>query len=119
MTGRSEFVMPSRRGFLSGLLALVATPAIVRAASLMPVSMMPDEEVLAQLSKRNSLLTINKITREGVRLWKNSNKFLENIDTQYDDAFARSNMKIDTSLRICLPYEIATSLQSRSVLSPV
>lgn len=28
----------------------------------------------------NSLLTINMITREAVRLWKNSNAFLQNID---------------------------------------
>lgn len=33
----------------------------------------------------NSLLTINMITREAVRLWKNSNAFLQNIDMQYDD----------------------------------
>src|ERR1700753_295130 len=53
----------------------------------------------------NSLLTINMITREAVRLWKNSNAFLQNIDMQYDDSFARTGAKIGTSLRIRLPND--------------
>lgn len=32
---------PSRRGFLTGMLGLVAAPAIVRVASLMPVKTLP------------------------------------------------------------------------------
>ena len=32
---------PSRRGFLTGMLGLVAAPAIVRVASLMPVKALP------------------------------------------------------------------------------
>lgn len=53
----------------------------------------------------NSLLTINMITREAVRLWKNSNAFLQNIDTQYDDSFAQTGAKIGTTLRIRLPND--------------
>lgn len=53
----------------------------------------------------NSLLTINMITREAVRLFKNSNFFLRNIDTQYDAAFAVDGAKIGTSLRIRLPND--------------
>lgn len=53
----------------------------------------------------NSLLTINMITREALRLWKNSNAFLQNIDRQYDDQFAKSGAKIGTSLRIRLPND--------------
>lgn len=53
----------------------------------------------------NSLLTINMITREAVRLWKNSNAFLQNIDTQYDDSFAKTGAKIGTNLRIRLPND--------------
>jgi hypothetical protein len=30
----------------------------------------------------NSLLTISMITREAVRLWKNTNNFLRAVDTQ-------------------------------------
>ena len=112
MTERSELIMPSRRGFLGGLLALAAAPAIVRASSLMPISVMPDEEVLQQLASRNNLLTIDMITREAVRLWKNSNEFLENLDAQYDDAFNGLNATVGKVLRVRLP----TSL---SVLSPV
>lgn len=53
----------------------------------------------------NSLLTINMITREAVRLWKNSNAFIQNIDTQYDNSFAKTGAKIGTSLRIRLPND--------------
>ena len=53
----------------------------------------------------NSLLTINMITREAVRLWRNSNEFIRNIDIQYDDSFARTGAKIGTSLRIRYPND--------------
>lgn len=53
----------------------------------------------------NQMLTINQITREAVRLWKNTNAFLQNIDTQYDSSFAQTGAKIGTSLRIRLPND--------------
>jgi hypothetical protein len=53
----------------------------------------------------NSLLTINMITREAVRLWKNSNAFIQNVDMQYDDSFAVHGAKIGTALRIRLPND--------------
>lgn len=53
----------------------------------------------------NSLLTIDMITREAVRLFKNSNMFIMNIDTQYDPAFAVDGAKIGTALRIRLPND--------------
>jgi hypothetical protein len=53
----------------------------------------------------NSLLTINMITREAVRLWKNTNAFMLSVDTQYDDSFARSGAKIGSTLRIRLPND--------------
>lgn len=53
----------------------------------------------------NSLLTINMITREAVALWKNSNAFIQNIDTQYDSSFAVTGAKIGTQLRIRLPND--------------
>jgi hypothetical protein len=58
----------------------------------------------------NSLLTINMITREAVRLWKNSNAFMQNVDMQYDDSFAVSGAKIGQALRIRLPndYTVVT-----------
>lgn len=53
----------------------------------------------------NSLLTINMITREAVRLWKNSNAFVQHVDMQYDDSFAKTGAKIGTALRIRLPND--------------
>lgn len=57
----------------------------------------------------NSLLTINMITREAVRLWKNSNAFLQNVDMQYDDSFAVSGAKIGSTLRIRLPNDFTVT----------
>ncbi len=53
----------------------------------------------------NTLLTINMITREAVRLWKNSNAFIQNVDMQYDSSFAVSGAKIGSTLRIRLPND--------------
>lgn len=53
----------------------------------------------------NSLLTPQMITREALRLFKNSNLFLRNIDTQYDDSFAKTGGKIGDTLRIRLPND--------------
>jgi len=57
----------------------------------------------------NNLLTINMITREAVRLWKNTNAFLQNVDMQYDDSFAVSGAKIGSSLRIRLPNDFTVT----------
>ena len=57
----------------------------------------------------NSLLTINMITREAVRLWKNSNAFIQNVDMQYDESFAVSGAKIGSSLRIRLPNDFTVT----------
>ena len=53
----------------------------------------------------NSLLTINMITREAVRLFVNSNAFMGLVDKQYDDEFARVGAKIGSSVRIRLPND--------------
>lgn len=79
----------SRRSLLVGLLA---APAIVKCASLMQLQGVP-------LYRGNSLLTMDMITREAVKLFKNSNAFLE----QYDEAFAI--VKIGDTLRIRLHSE--------------
>jgi hypothetical protein len=49
------------------------------------------------------------ITREAVRLFKNSNAFIGNIDSQYDDQFAKTGAKIGTQLRIRLPNDYIVS----------
>lgn len=177
MTAESTLV-PSRRGFLVTLgAALVAAPAVVRAASIMPVQtpavalrapgiiadwdfdpseytpldcgltldyyaqrilapmidnlqqqvaqsvMSGNEGGLANLQveslsgelavgdaltiagRGNSLLTISMITREAVRNFKNSNKFIEHINSQYDSEFAHEGAKIGQTLRIRLPQD--------------
>lgn len=57
----------------------------------------------------NSLLTINMITREAVLLWKNTNAFMQHVDTQYDDQFARDGAKIGQQLRIRLPNDFTVN----------
>lgn len=53
----------------------------------------------------NSLLTINMITREAIRLFTNSNLFIQNIDRQYDSQYAIEGAKIGSVLRIRLPND--------------
>jgi hypothetical protein len=87
----TSLVLP-RRKFLLGLTSIFAAPAIVRVASLMPLSALPPDEVLDAIPMRvlreefipkHSLLTIQMITREALRFWKNSNAFMYEIDMQY------------------------------------
>lgn len=94
---------PSRRSFLAGLFC---APAIVRASSLM--SIVPWEEETVVLHSRNSLLTINMITREAVRLFKNSNQFLANVN--YQESFPQPYLPgFGSSLRIRLPNDFGVS----------
>ena len=53
----------------------------------------------------NTVLTASMITREAVRLWKNTNAFIKMIDHQYDNRFAQSGAKIGTALSIRLPND--------------
>src|SRR6185369_11975401 len=53
----------------------------------------------------NTYLTIDMITKEAVRLFKNSNLFIMNMDTQYDKQFAVDGAKIGDTLRIRLPSD--------------
>ena len=53
----------------------------------------------------NAILTIDMITRAAVSLFKNSNMFIRNIDTQYDGQFAVDGAKIGDALRIRLPND--------------
>ncbi len=57
----------------------------------------------------NTLLTIQMITREAVRLWKNSNAFIQNVDMQYDASFAVTGAKIGSALRIRLPNDFVVT----------
>lgn len=57
----------------------------------------------------NLYLTIDMITAEAVMLFKNSNLFIMNMDTQYDDQFARDGAKIGDTLRIRLPSDFVVT----------
>jgi hypothetical protein len=66
----------------------------------------------------NTLLTISQITREALRLFLNSNAFLQTIDKQYDPQFARTGGgKIGATLRIRLPNDY-TVRSGASAASP-
>lgn len=53
----------------------------------------------------NSILTASQITREAVRLFTNTNAFLQNVDKQYDDSFGKTGAKIGSQLRVRLPND--------------
>lgn len=53
----------------------------------------------------NTLLTIDMITREAVRLFRNSNWFLRTIGRQFDEEFGRAGAKIGSQLRIRYPND--------------
>lgn len=45
------------------------------------------------------------ITAQAVMVFKNSNAFMQNLDTQYDSSFAITGAKIGASLRVRLPLD--------------
>lgn len=53
----------------------------------------------------NSLLTLDMITREALRLFINTNAFMKNLNRQYDGQFAQTGAKIGDTLRIRLPND--------------
>lgn len=53
----------------------------------------------------NTLLTVNQITRESLRILHQKCNFIGSINRQYDDQFANSGAKIGDSLRIRLPNQ--------------
>ena len=59
----------------------------------------------------NSLLTIDMITREALRVLHGTCAFVKTVNKQYDSSFARSGAKIGDTLRIRLPnqYTVGTS----------
>lgn len=53
----------------------------------------------------NTLLTVDKITREALRILHEKLSFVGTINRQYDDQFAKSGAKIGTALRIRKPNQ--------------
>src|ERR1700759_3420070 len=97
----------SRRGFISGLLAVVSAPAIVRVESLMalprPEIIVPQVQTAVEYAVGNNLMTMDMITREAIRLWTNSNFFIKYFDEQYDQEFDCNQARIGKTIRIRLP----------------
>lgn len=85
----TSLIVPSRRRFITGLVASFAAPAIIRIENLMPVRTV--EEMLVEEFKQsgNCLLTMNMITRQAIRLFLNNNKFIRNANIQYELAFSK------------------------------
>ena len=96
----------SRRDFFGGLLA---TPAIIPAARLMPLSLPKPQLIigydLAAGADQTTLLILTQITREVVKMFQHSNAFMSQIDRQYADEFLRGGKGIGTTLRIRLPKD--------------
>ncbi len=57
----------------------------------------------------NTYLTIDMLTAEAVMLFKNSDLFIMNMDTQYDNQFAVDGAKIGDTLRIRLPSDFVVT----------
>lgn len=53
----------------------------------------------------NQLLTLSMITKQAVRLWRNTNAFLMHLDRQYDSEWSDSGAKIGATLRIRYPND--------------
>lgn len=85
----------NRRGFLGAMLAAGAAPAIVKAANIMPVFMRRESGLLAPelgvydvvVPVGNTLLTIDMITKEALRILHKNLAFVSRTNAAFDDSF--------------------------------
>jgi hypothetical protein len=61
----------------------------------------------------NSLVTIDMITREALRVAHESCSFISTTDRQYDDSFAKTGAKIGTALRVRKPNKYVRTQGTR------
>lgn len=61
----------------------------------------------------NSLVTIDMVTREALRIAHEKCQFIGTTDRQYDDSFARTGAKIGQSLRVRKPNQYTRTQGSR------
>ncbi len=61
----------------------------------------------------NSLVTIDMVTREALRIAHESCQFIGTVDRQYDDSFAKTGAKIGTALRVRKPNQYTRTTGSR------
>lgn len=91
----------TRRGFLQGMLALAAAPAIVKCGSLMrinPQILLPEEALI--VSGGNRLLTISSITAEALAILEKELNFTTKIDQDFDEAFVGSNLIAGQTIKV-------------------
>ena len=97
----TELFKPSRRGFIGGLLAAVAAPAIIRTPGLL-MRLAPQPLLLPE----PRLLSLDEVTRTAMLQWKYSNGFLQSIESQYNAIFGKEGTLIGRPLRIHLPKDL-------------
>ncbi len=61
----------------------------------------------------NSLVTIDMITREALRIAHEKCQFIGSVDRQYDDSFAKTGAKIGQTLRVRKPNQYVRTQGSR------
>ena len=61
----------------------------------------------------NSLVTIDMITREALRVAHEKSQFIGTVDRQYDSSFAKTGAKIGTALRVRKPNQYTRTTGSR------
>lgn len=61
----------------------------------------------------NSLVTIDMVTREALRIAHEKSQFIATTDRQYDDSFAKTGGKIGSTLRVRLPNQYTRTTGSR------
>lgn len=61
----------------------------------------------------NSLVTIDMITREALRIAHEKSQFISTTDRQYDSSFANTGAKIGTALRVRKPNQYVRTTGSR------
>jgi len=96
-----------RRSFLRGLFG---APIIVAAHNLMPVRVLiiPRREFIVTSINRHGLLTIQELTRDAVRLWRNTNQLLSTI--QHETLFA-PGVGFAVGVKIRLTAESTTTVE--------
>ena len=61
----------------------------------------------------NSLVTIDMVTREALRIAHEKTQFIGTVDRQYDDSFGNSGQKIGSSLRVRRPNQYTRTQGTR------
>ena len=61
----------------------------------------------------NTLLTVDMVTRESLRVAHEAAQFIPTTDRQYDDSFAKAGAKIGSSLRVRKPNQYVRTQGSR------